>query len=63
MPINEKEYNGNLMDQLHLLEDIIDILEYEGQSAETLPQTFKTIAKKKRQINEKLYQDPPLVNS
>ena len=56
MPSNEKEYNGNLFDQLSLLEDIQEIAEKEN-SVETL----KLIAKKRRQIERKLYQQPPLI--
>ena len=56
MPSNEKEYNGYLFDQLSLLEDIQEIAEKEN-SVETL----KLIAKKRRQIERKLYQQPPLI--
>lgn len=55
MPINEKEYNGNLFDQLTILDDLEEIAEKEN-AAETL----KVIAKKRKQIERKLYQKPPL---
>lgn len=56
MPTNEKEYNGNLFDQLTILEDIQEVAEEEGAV-----KTLKEIAKKRRQIERKLYQQPPLV--
>ena len=56
MPTNEKEINCNLFDQLTLLDDLEEIAEKE-QAVETL----KMIAKKRRQIERKLYQKPPLV--
>ena len=55
MPINEKEYNGILFDQLTILDDLEEIAEKE-QAEETL----KAIAKKRKQIERKLYQKPPL---
>ena len=55
MPANEKEYNGNLFDQLTILDDLEEIAEKE-QAEETL----KAIAKKRKQIERKLYQTPPL---
>ena len=55
MPTNEKEYNGYLFDQLSILEDIEEVAEKE-KAVETL----KAIAKKRRQIERKLYQQPPL---
>ncbi len=57
MPINEKEYNGNLLDQLTLLERI------ETAAHETdLNGVLKQIEIEKRFINRKLYQEPPLNN-
>lgn len=56
MPINEKEYNGNLFDQLSLLEEIEEVA-----MEENAVKTLKVIAKKRRQIERKLYQQPPLV--
>ncbi|TGY98113.1 hypothetical protein E5329_01520 [Petralouisia muris] len=55
MPVNEKEINCNLFDQLSLLEEIEEIAEEENAV-----KTLKMIAKKKRQVERKLYQSPPL---
>ena len=55
MPVNEKEYNGNLFDQLTILDDL--------QEKEQAEETLKVIAKKRKQIERKLYQKPPLVNN
>ncbi len=55
MPVNEKEYNGNLIDQLNLLEDI-EIVAREEDAKKTL----ELIARKRQQIERKLYQQPPL---
>ena len=55
MPINEKEYNGNLFDQLTLLER----LEIEAQK-DNAENVLKQIAFEKNAINRKLYQKPPL---
>lgn len=57
MPSNEKEYNGNLFDQLTILDDLEEVAEKE-QAVETL----KVIAKKRKQIERKLYQKPPLTS-
>lgn len=57
MPSYEKEYNGNLFDQLTILDDLEEIAEKE-QAVETL----KVIAKKRKQIERKLYQKPPLTS-
>ena len=57
MPTNEKEINCNLFDQLTILDDLEEIAEKE-QAVETL----KMIAKKRKQIERKLYQKPPLVS-
>ena len=56
MPTNEKEINCNLFDQLTILDDLEEIAEKE-QAVETL----KMIAKKRKQIERKLYQKQPLV--
>ena len=56
MPTNDKEINCNLFDQLTILDDLEEIAEKE-QAVETL----KMIAKKRKQIERKLYQKPPLV--
>lgn len=55
MPINEKEYNGILFDQLALLEDIEVVAESEHAE-----ETLKLLRRKRRQIERKLYQQPPL---
>lgn len=57
MPSNEKELNCHLFDQLTILEDLEEIAEKE-QAEETL----KAIAKKRKQIERKLYQKPPLTD-
>lgn len=54
---NEKEYNGNLFDQLSILEDIQEAAERENAT-----ETLKIIERKRRQIERKLYQQPPLTN-
>ena len=51
MPINEKEYNGNLFDQLSLLEEIEEVAQTENAT-----KTLQLINKKRRQIERKLYQ-------
>lgn len=53
MPINEKEYNGNLFDQLSILERIEAVAKEET--------VLKQIAIERRQIERKLYQKPPLI--
>ena len=58
MPTTEKEYNGYLFDQLSLLEEIEEIAEKENSI-----QTLELIQKKRRQIERKLYQQPPLINN
>ncbi len=57
MPTNEKENNGYLFDQLTLLEDIEEVAEKENAT-----DTIKIINKKRKQIERKLYQQPPLKN-
>lgn len=57
MPSNEKELNCYLFDQLAILEDLEEIAEKEKAE-----ETLKAIAKKRKQIERKLYQKPPLVN-
>lgn len=53
MPTNEKEYNGNLFDQLSILERIEAVAVEEA--------VLKQIAMERRQIERKLYQKPPLI--
>ena len=55
MPISEKELNCYLFDQLALLEDI-----EEAAKEDQAEKTLVVIAKKRRQIERKLYQQPPL---
>ena len=57
MPSNEKELNCHLSDQLSILEDLEEIAEKEKAE-----ETLKAIAKKRKQIERKLYQKPPLAN-
>lgn len=52
MLINEKEYNGNLFDQLSILERIEAVTDDE--------KALKQIAIERRQIERKLYQSPPI---
>lgn len=56
MPINEKELNCYLFDQLTILDDLEEIAEKEKAE-----ETLKAIAKKRKQIERKLYQKPPLI--
>lgn len=58
MPMTEKEYNGILFDQLSLLEEIEELAKQENAI-----QTLKLIEKKRKQINRKLYQKPPLTDN
>lgn len=53
MPTSEKEINCNLFDQLSLLEDIEEVA--------TEKAVLEIIAKKRKQIERKLYQQPPLI--
>ena len=55
MPSNEKEYNGNLFDQLTLLERL-EITAKQDKATNTLSQ----IEFEKKAIERKLYQSPPL---
>ncbi len=57
MPSNEKELNCHLFDQLSILEDLEEIAEKEKAE-----ETLKAIAKKRKQIERKLYQKTPLAN-
>lgn len=57
MPINEKEYNGYLFDQLTILEDLQEVAEKENAV-----ETLKLISKKRKQVERKLYQQLPLKN-
>lgn len=55
MPINEKEYNGYLFDQLSVIERIERHLKSGGQEA-----AEAEIEILKKEINRKLYQQPPV---
>lgn len=55
MPANEKELNCYLFDQLTILDDLEEIAEKENAT-----ETLRAIAKKRKQIERKLYQKPPL---
>ncbi|MDE7313209.1 MAG: hypothetical protein K2N87_16575 [Eubacterium sp.] len=57
MPISEKEYNGYLFDQLSILERLERVAQ-----AEKAEGVLQEIAFERRQIERKLYQQPPLVN-
>ena len=56
MPINEKEYNGYLFDQLAILERLERVA-----AAEKSEGVLTEIAFERKQIERKLYQQPPLV--
>ena len=56
MPVNEKELNCNLFDQLTLLEDI----EKVANETQNIEKVLEMIAWKKQQVERKLYQQPPL---
>jgi len=55
MPVNEKEFNGILFDQLVLIERVERRLQEGGTDA-----AQKEIDLIKSEINRKLYQQPPL---
>lgn len=57
MPNNEKEINCNLFDQLSLLDDI-ERVAHKTNDTEVLQE----IAYKRKQIERKLYQKPPLTD-
>lgn len=57
MPTNEKELNATLFDQLTLIERIERHLEKGGENA-----AKEEIEILKKEINRKLYQQPPLKN-
>ena len=54
MPTNEKEYNGYLFDQLSLIEEITEVAEKEHAT-----ETMAILEKKRKQVERKLYQQPP----
>lgn len=55
MPTNEKEYNGFLFDQLELIERLEEVMESGDMEA-----VKKQLAKEKRFVERKLYQQLPL---
>ncbi len=55
---NEKEYNGYLFDQLSLIEEITEVAEKEHAT-----ETLAILEKKRKQVERKLYQQPPLQQS
>ena len=57
MPSNEKEINCYFFDQLTILDDLEEIAEKEKAE-----ETLKAISKKRKQIERKLYQKPPLTS-
>ena len=58
MPMTEKEYNGNLLDQISLLDDIERIAKKTNAN-----EVLEEIAYKRKQIERKLYQKPPLIDN
>ena len=57
MPMNEKEYNGILFDQVSIL-DRIERVARRTNATEVLEE----IEFERSQINRKLYQKPPLID-
>ena len=55
MPINEKEYNGNLLDQLEIVETALKYARKENAA-----ETIAYLEEKKHWIELKLYQKPPI---
>jgi hypothetical protein len=55
MPINEKEYNGYLFDQLSILEEIEEVATLTDAQ-----EVLKVVQKLKKRVERKLYQTPPL---
>lgn len=51
MPMTEKEYNGNLLDQISLLDDIERVAKKTNDI-----EVLQEIEYKRNQINRKLYQ-------
>jgi hypothetical protein len=58
MPINEKEYNGNLFVQLEIIERIRREAKRGGIEA-----VFEQLDIEEAAINRKLYQKPPLIDN
>ena len=55
MPMTEKEYNGNLLDQISLLDDIERVAKKVD-----CKEVLEEIEYQRSKINRKLYQKPPL---
>ncbi len=60
MPTNEKEININLMERLHLLKRIKKVATKEGA---TVQEIIEAIDDEAADINEMLYQNPPLTDN
>ena len=58
MPMTEKEYNGVLLDQISLLDDIERVAKKVD-----CKDVLDEISYKRNQINRKLYQKPPLTDN
>lgn len=54
MPTNEKEINNNLFDQLSIVERLEEAAEINIEAVK------KELARQRKEIERKLYQDPPL---
>lgn len=57
MTVFELWFRGCLFDQLTILEDLQEVAEKENAV-----ETLKLIEKKRRQVERKLYQQPPVIN-
>ncbi len=58
MPTNEKEYNGYLLDQIHALKRVKKVALRINADQELI----EAIDEEIENVNEKLYQNPPLTN-
>lgn len=58
MPTNEKEYNGYLLDQIHALKRIKKVALRINADQELI----EAIDEEIENVNEKLYQKPPLTS-
>lgn len=59
MPMNEKELNCNLLDQINLIERI----EMTAKETRDIEAVLKQLALEKKFVERKLYQKPPLKDS
>ncbi len=55
MASNTKEYDGALFDQLEIIEEALSLLKDEDA-----PKTVAYLEKKKKYVERKLYQNPPM---